>query len=95
MPRSKFSTPPSPVLLPTGAVTIFIIKSEAIFWPLVAAPSAEYAMAQVSIAKNIGLEGAQWGRLFSSMTIAGLIAAVPFLIFQRFYIRNVVMRGIK
>lgn len=83
-----------PVIL-TGAVMIFIIQFEAFFWPLVAAPSAQYAMAQVSIAKNIGLEGAQWGRLFSSMTIVGLIAAVPFLIFQRFYIRNVVMSGIK
>jgi ABC-type glycerol-3-phosphate transport system permease component len=83
-----------PVVL-TGAVMIFITQFEAFFWPLVAAPSAQYAMAQVSIAKNISLEGAQWGRLFSSMTIVGLIAAVPFLIFQRFYIRNVVMSGIK
>ncbi|MEP6065639.1 MAG: carbohydrate ABC transporter permease [Paracoccaceae bacterium] len=83
-----------PVIL-TGSIMIFITQFEAFFWPLVAAPSAELTVAQVEIAKNISLEGANWGLLFSSMSIVCVIAALPFLVFQRFYIRNVASSGIK
>jgi len=83
-----------PVVL-TGSIMIFITQFEAFFWPLVAAPSSELTVAQVEIAKNISLEGASWGLLFSSMSIVCVIAALPFLVFQRFYIRNVASSGIK
>jgi len=83
-----------PVIL-TGSIMIFITQFEAFFWPLVAAPSAELTVAQVEIAKNISLEGANWGQLFSSMSIVCVVAALPFLVFQRFYIRNVASSGIK
>ncbi|WP_210490873.1 carbohydrate ABC transporter permease [Microvirga antarctica] len=83
-----------PVVL-TGSVMIFLHQFEAFFWPLVAAPSAERTVVQVAIAQTMSMEGTAWGHLFSSMTIASLVALVPFLIFQKYYIRSNVMTGIK
>ncbi|MDT9071184.1 hypothetical protein, partial [Escherichia coli] len=76
-----------PVVL-TGGIMLFMHQFEAFFWPLVATPSPEHTVVQVAIARNISLEGTEWGRLFSSTTLAGLVALVPFLLFQKFYIRN-------
>ncbi|MGX1790106.1 carbohydrate ABC transporter permease [Bosea sp. NPDC055332] len=83
-----------PVVL-TGGIMLFMHQFEAFFWPLVAAPSPEHTLVQVAIARNISLEGTEWGRLFSSTTLAGLVALVPFLLFQKFYIRNFVTSGLK
>jgi ABC-type glycerol-3-phosphate transport system permease component len=83
-----------PVVL-TGSVMIFLHQFEAFFWPLVAAPSAERTVVQVAIAQTMSMEGTAWGHLFSSMTIASLVALIPFLVFQRYYIRSNVMTGIK
>ncbi|MGE7468716.1 carbohydrate ABC transporter permease [Bosea sp. NPDC003192] len=83
-----------PVVL-TGGIMLFMHQFEAFFWPLVATPSPEHTVVQVAIARNISLEGTEWGRLFSSTTLAGLVALVPFLLFQKFYIRNFVTSGLK
>lgn len=83
-----------PVVL-TGGIMLFMHQFEAFFWPLVAAPSPEHTLVQVAIARNISLEGTEWGRLFSSTTLAGLVALAPFLLFQKFYIRNFVTSGLK
>jgi hypothetical protein len=35
------------------------------------------------------------GRLFSPITLAGLVALVPFLLFQKFYIGHFVTSGLE
>lgn len=83
-----------PVVL-TGGVMIFLHQFESFFWPLIASPAPEYTVAQVAIAQTMSMEGTAWGHLFSSLTIASLVALVPFLIFQKYYIRTNVMSGLK
>lgn len=83
-----------PVIL-TGAVMIFLHQFESFFWPLIAAPSAERTVVQVAIAQTMSMEGTAWGHLFSSLTIASLVALVPFAIMQKYYIRANVTSGIK
>jgi ABC-type glycerol-3-phosphate transport system permease component len=79
----------------TGALMQFITQWEAFFWPLVAAPSPDHTLVQIAITRNISFEETSWGRLFSSTTIACLVALIPFLAFQRVYLRNVASSGLK
>jgi ABC-type glycerol-3-phosphate transport system permease component len=55
----------------------------------VAASREELAVVQVAIARNMTLEQANWGALFASASSAVLVAMVPFLFLQRYYIRVV------
>lgn len=91
----RIAVPMSWPVIVTGAMMIFITQWEAFFWPLVAAPSPDHTLVQVAIARNRSFEEAAWGRLFSSTTIACVVAIVPFLIFQRFYLRNLSSSGLK
>lgn len=91
----RIAVPLSWPVVVTGAMMLFIMQWEAFFWPLVAAPSPDHALVQVAIARNRSLEETAWGRLFSSTTLACLIAIVPFLVFQRFYLRGLTTGGIK
>jgi ABC-type glycerol-3-phosphate transport system permease component len=79
----------------TGALMQFMTQWEAFFWPLVAAPSPDHTLVQIAITRNISFEETSWGRLFSSTTIACLVALVPFLAFQRVYLRNIASSGLK
>jgi ABC-type glycerol-3-phosphate transport system permease component len=56
---------------------------------LVTASREELAVVQVAIARNMTLEQANWGALFASASSAVLVAMVPFLFLQRYYIRVV------
>jgi ABC-type glycerol-3-phosphate transport system permease component len=91
----KIAVPLSWPVIVTAAMMMFIGQWEAFFWPLVAAPSPDHAMVQVAIARNRSMEETAWGRLFASTTIACLIAMVPFLVFQRFYLRGLTAGGLK
>lgn len=91
----RIAVPLSWPVVVTGAMMLFIFQWEAFFWPLVAAPSPDHALVQVAIARNRSLEETAWGRLFSSTTLACLIAIVPFLVFQRFYLRGLTAGGLK
>lgn len=91
----RIALPLSWPVVVTGALMQFIATWEAFFWPLVAAPSPDHTLVQVAIARNVSFEETAWGRLFSSTTIACLLAMVPFLAFQRAYLRNVASSGLK
>jgi ABC-type glycerol-3-phosphate transport system permease component len=67
----------------------FIHQWDAFFWPLVAASTPELVVVQVAIARNITLEQANWGGLFASASTAILLAMIPFLLLQRYFIRTV------
>ena len=76
----------------TASLMMFIHQWDAFFWPLVAASSADLAVVQVAIARNMTLEQANWGALFASASAAVLVALVPFLALQRYYIRVVTVQ---
>ena len=73
----------------TASLILFIHQWDAFFWPLVAASREDLAVVQVAIARNMTLEQANWGALFASASSAVLVAMVPFLFLQRYYIRVV------
>jgi ABC-type glycerol-3-phosphate transport system permease component len=85
----RLTMPLSGPTIATAALMQFIHQWDAFFWPLVAASTPELVVVQVAIARNITLEQANWGGLFASASTAILLAMIPFLLLQRFYIRTV------
>ena len=75
----------------TASLMMFIHQWDAFFWPLVAASSPDLTVIQVAIARNMTLEQSNWGALFASASTAVLVALVPFLILQRYYIQTVAL----
>ncbi len=87
-----------PLSWPTVAsagLILFLTQWDAFFWPLVAASSPEYTLVQVAITRNLDFEQTNYGRLFSAMTAASVVAVIPFLLLQRFYIRSITTSGMK
>ncbi len=78
-----------------GALMMFIHQWDAFFWPLVAATSQDLTMVQVAIARYLQFEQADFGRLFAAMTVASLLAILPFMALQRYYIRTIIDSGFK
>lgn len=88
---AKLTLPLSGPVVATAALVLFIHQWDAFFWPLVAAPAAELVTIQVAVARNVTLEVANWGGLFASASTAILLALIPFLLLQRWYIRTVTL----
>jgi ABC-type glycerol-3-phosphate transport system permease component len=88
---ARLTLPLSGPVVATAALVLFIHQWDAFFWPLVAAPSAELVTIQVAVARNVTLEVANWGGLFASASTAILLALIPFLLLQRWYIRTVTL----
>jgi len=85
----KLTLPLSGPTIATASLMLFVHQWDAFFWPLVAAPGPERVVVQVAVARNVTLEVANWGGLFASASTAILVALVPFLLLQRFYLRTV------
>lgn len=79
----------------TASLMLFLQQWDAFFWPLVAASAPEYVVIQVAVARNITYEETHWGTLFSMTSIAVLVPMVFYLFAQRYYMRTIVMSGIK
>lgn len=79
----------------TASLMLFILQWEAFFWPLVAASAPDYVVVQVAIARHSNLETTDWGGMFAASSIAVLMALIPFLAFQRYYVRTIVQSGVK
>jgi ABC-type glycerol-3-phosphate transport system permease component len=88
----KMTLPLSGPTFATASLMMFIHQWDAFFWPLVATSSAELAVVQVAIARNMTLEQANWGALFASASTAVLVAAIPFFLLQRAYVRVVAVQ---
>lgn len=91
----RMTMPLSGPTIATASLMLFIHQWDAFFWPLVATSSADLAVVQVAIARNMTLEQANWGALFASASSAVLVAALPFFILQRYYVRTVMTGGDK
>lgn len=85
----KLTLPLSGPTIATASLMLFVHQWDAFFWPLVAAPGPERVVVQVAVARNVTLEVANWGGLFGAASTAILVALVPFLLLQRFYLRTV------
>ena len=85
----SMTLPLSGPTIATASLMMFIHQWDAFFWPLVATSSEDLAVVQVAIARNMTLEQANWGALFASASAAVLVAAVPFFLLQRYYVRTV------
>jgi ABC-type glycerol-3-phosphate transport system permease component len=77
----------------TAALMQFIQQWDAFFWPIVAASSPDKVMIQVAIARHANMETANWGGLFASASVSVLVAALPFLALQRYYVRTMMHSG--
>lgn len=91
----QMTMPLSGPTIATASLMMFIHQWDAFFWPLVATSSADLAVVQVAIARNMTLEQANWGALFASASTAVLVAAIPFFILQRSYVRVVAVQADK
>lgn len=85
----RMTLPLSGPTIATASLMMFIHQWDAFFWPLVATSSERLAVVQVAIARNMTLEQANWGALFASASSAVLVAAIPFALLQRYYVRTV------
>lgn len=90
------------VLLPNSIpalITLGLIRFQAswdsFFWPLIVAPSPEKRVVQVAIASFATDVNTQWGLTFAASTLASAPIIILFLFLQRYYVRGVVMSGIK
>jgi ABC-type glycerol-3-phosphate transport system permease component len=85
--------PQSGPTIATATLMQFIQQWDAFFWPIVAASSPDKVMIQVAIARHANMETANWGGLFASASVSVLVAAIPFLALQRYYVRTMMHSG--
>lgn len=78
-----------------GGLMMFIHQWDSFFWPLVAATKTELTMVQVAIARYQQFEQSDFGRLFAAITVASLVAIIPFMALQRHYVRTIIDSGFK
>jgi ABC-type glycerol-3-phosphate transport system permease component len=91
----RLALPVSGPTLVTAALMQFVQQWDAFFWPVVVTGSPDMIMIQVAIARHANLETANWGGLFASASVSVLVAALPFLALQRYYVRTMVHSGFK
>jgi ABC-type glycerol-3-phosphate transport system permease component len=87
----RMTMPLSGPTVATASLMMFIHQWDALFWPLVAASTPDLTVVQVAIARNMTTEQSNWGALFAGASTAVLVALVPFLLLQRYYIRVVAL----
>jgi multiple sugar transport system permease protein len=87
--------PNSGPVLVTAALTIFLWGWDEFFWPLVVMQDQGKQVIQVAIATFTTPEMAFWGRIFAACSVSSVPVLIIFLLLQRYYIRGVVMSGIK
>lgn len=91
----RLALPVSVPTIITAGLMQFVQQWDAFFWPIVVASSPDLMMIQVAIARHANLETANWGGLFASASVSVLVASLPFLALQRYYVRTVVHTGLK
>jgi len=87
----RITMPLSGPTIAAAALMVFIHQWDSFFWPLIVASSPDLIVVQVAIARNIIMDQQKWGELFASASAAVLIAMIPFLFLQRYYIRVVAL----
>jgi ABC-type glycerol-3-phosphate transport system permease component len=90
------------IILPNirpGQITLAIMKFlwawSAFFWPLVIIDSKAHMVLPVAIATLFTQDQTYWGQIFAAASVAVIPMAILFMSLQRFYVRGVVLSGIK
>lgn len=80
----------------TVSLLTFLFSWNAFLWPLIIMQDADKQLVQVALASfSVPSEIPAWGEIFAAATITTLPVLILFLALQRYYIRGVVMSGIK
>jgi multiple sugar transport system permease protein len=83
-----------PALITFGLIR-FQASWDAFFWPLIIAPSPEKRVVQVAIATFATEAQTQWDLTFAASTLATVPILLLFLLLQRYYVRGMLMTGLK
>jgi ABC-type glycerol-3-phosphate transport system permease component len=81
--------------LVTCALVDFLWSWDSFFWPLVAIQTPDLQVVQVAIAAMNEPDRLYWGRTFAACTLVSIPIIALFLRLQRYYVRGVVLSGIK
>lgn len=80
-------------------ITFSLIRFQAswdsFIWPLIVTPSPEKRLVQVAIATFTTEVDTRWGLAFGASVMATLPILITFLVFQRYYVKGVMMSGLK
>lgn len=90
------------IILPLGksalitlGLLVFIGEWGSFLWPLVVMNSPEKQVIQVGIANFTTTYGIYWGRILAASTMASVPVILLFVVLQRYYVRGIVMSGLK
>ena len=81
--------------LVTSAMIDFLLSWDAFFWPLVVIQSPDLQLVQVAIASMIEPDITYWERIFAACTLVSVPVVIVFLKLQRYYVRGMVLSGLK
>jgi multiple sugar transport system permease protein/putative chitobiose transport system permease protein len=82
--------------LVTVALLTFLFSWNAFLWPLIVMQDADKQLIQVALASfTVPSELPAWGEIFAAASVATLPVLILFLTLQRYYIKGVVLSGIK
>jgi ABC-type glycerol-3-phosphate transport system permease component len=88
--------PNSRAALATLALMSFLWSWNAFLWPLIVMQDANKQVVQVAIATfTIPQELPAWGQIFAASSVATVPILIVFIALQRYYIRGVVISGMK
>lgn len=79
----------------TFSLIRFQASWDAFFWPLIVAPNPEKRLVQVAIATFTTEVDTRWGLTFAASALATLPILLLFLFLQRYYVKGVLMSGLK
>ena len=80
----------------TVALMTFLFSWNQFLWPLIIMQDADKQLVQVALASfTVPSELPAWGEIFAAASVATLPVLILFLALQRYYIRGMVMSGIK
>lgn len=83
-----------PALITLGLIT-FINQWDAFLWPLIVINDDKKQMIQVAVASFQSLRGISWGKILAATTISSLPNLLIFLFLQRYYVKGIMMSGVK
>lgn len=82
-----------------GLITTALLEFQFIwnlfYWPLIAVGRKDLQTIQVAIAQQTTQTQIYWGRIFAGSVLASIPVILLFLALQRYYVRGVVMSGLK
>jgi multiple sugar transport system permease protein len=80
--------------LATLAIFTFNNSWNEFFWPLIIASTGDMRTIQVAISSFRG-EDTNWGVIMAAVTLAALPVMVVYLVLQRYFVKGIVMSGLK